>query len=36
MWMLLGKVEGKVVLLWFVGHAPDDTFPPVKKKTRGL
>lgn len=30
--MLLGKIEGKVVLLWFVGHAPDDTFPPDQEK----
>ena len=32
MWMLLGKIEGKVVLLWFVGHATDDTFPPDQEK----
>jgi hypothetical protein len=32
MWILLGKIEGKVVLLWFVGHAPDDTFPPDQEK----
>ena len=30
--MLLGKIEGKVVLLWFADHAPDDTFPPDQEK----
>ena len=39
--LLLSKIDGKVVLLWFADHTPDDVSPPEDEKdpwfvTRGM